>query len=495
MFESAELGHQVDKATFKKQIPGLREALLDAQFELGKNKAFPVIIVLAGFDGAGKGETVNLLNTWMDPRHVDTFALSRPETGELERPAMWGFWKDLPPKGKTGIFIDAWYMPTILDRAYGRISNSELDQFMDRICRFEKMLTDEGALVVKFWLHLSRDRQRKRFKKLEANKDTRWRVSETDWDHYEHYEKIRRAAEHALRQSSTPAAPWTVVEGGDAAYRSLTVGQILLQNLQRRLQAEPPCPSAVVLPPSLPAIDQLHILTSLDLSRSLSKSVYGKQLEQYQGQLNLLSRHPKFQKLSVVVVFEGNDAAGKGGSIRRITGALDARQYRVHQIGAPTEEESAQPYLWRFWRQLPRNGQFAIFDRSWYGRVLVERVEGFCTEADWMRAYSEINDFEEQLARHGTLVIKFWLAISKEEQLSRFEQRQEVDFKRFKITDEDWRNRDKWELYERATCDMIDRTSSETAPWTLIEANDKRFARVKILQTLCTRLEKGLGLS
>jgi polyphosphate:AMP phosphotransferase len=493
MFESAELGHQIDKETYKQQVPGLREALLDGQSELVRNRDFPVIIVVAGFDGAGKGETVNLLNTWMDPRHMETFALGRPEAGELERPVMWRFWQELPPKGKTGIFIDAWYMPTILDCAYGRINGAELGQAMDRICHFEKMLTDEGALVFKFWLHLSRERQRQRFKKLEKNKDTRWRVTETDWDHYKHYEKIRRAAAHALRQTSTAVAPWTVVEGDDPAYRSLTVGQVLLQGLQRRLQFKPPSPSSPVLPPALPAIDQLHILKTLDLSRALNKSEYGKKLEQYQGRLNLISRHPKFKNLSVVVVFEGSDAAGKGGSIRRITGALDARQYRVSQIAAPTEEELAQPYLWRFWRKLPRKGHFAIFDRSWYGRVLVERVEGLCTEADWMRAYGEINDFEEELVRNKTIVVKFWLAISKEEQLTRFQQRQAVDFKRFKLTDEDWRNRDKWELYEQATCDMIDRTSCVMVPWTLVEANDKRFARIKILQTLCTRLEESLG--
>jgi len=242
----------------------------------------------------------------------------------------------------------------------------------------------------------------------------------------------------------------------------------------------------------LPAIDKLHILKTLDLDQKLTKKKYNLDLEKYQGKLNLLTRDLKFAEITVIVVFEGNDAAGKGGSIRRVTGALDARQYQVTPIAAPTEEERAQPYLWRFWRHVPRKGRVSIFDRSWYGRVLVERVEGFCSNADWMRAYSEINDFEEQLVRNKTVVVKFWLSISKEEQLRRFEERQKTGFKHFKITDEDWRNREKWEDYEMAVCDMVDRTSSEMSPWTLVEANDKNFARIKILKTLCERIEAAL---
>ena len=197
----------------------------------------------------------------------------------------------------------------------------------------------------------------------------------------------------------------------------------------------------------------------------------------------------------MVAVFEGNDGAGKGSSIRRVTSALDARCYDNVSVAAPTEEECAQPYLWRFWRHLPRRGRFTFFDRSWYGRVLVERIEGFCSEADWMRAYSEINDFESRLSRHETVVVKFWLAISKDEQLRRFKQREKTPFKRFKITDEDWRNREKWDAYETAVCDMVDRTSTAGAPWTLVEANNKYFARIKVLKTLCAAVEAALALA
>jgi polyphosphate kinase 2 (PPK2 family) len=182
------------------------------------------------------------------------------------------------------------------------------------------------------------------------------------------------------------------------------------------------------------------------------------------------------------------DAAGKGGAIRRITAGIDARQYQVIPIAAPTEEERAQPYLWRFWRHIPRLGRFVLFDRSWFGRVLVERVEGFATEDAWSRAYREINEFEEQLSTNGIIICKFWLAVTKEEQMKRFKEREATERKRYKITPEDWRNRKKWDDYIVAASDMIDRTSTAYAPWTVVEANDKYSARIKVLETLTKRM-------
>jgi polyphosphate:AMP phosphotransferase len=406
---------------------------------------------------------------------------------------MWRYWRALPPKGKIGIFFDALYSEALTDRVYERINNSELDQALDRINRFEKMLVDEGALVLKIWLHLSYRDQKKRFEKLEEKKATSWRVNKNDWRNHEHYADFHRVAERALRQTSSAEAPWTIIEGYDFRYRNLTLGQALLQALRHGLKADQAGSWPLPVPPMVPRIDQVNVLRALDLSRSLEKKAYSEQLARWQGCLNRQSRRGKFkQKLSVVVVFEGNDAAGKGGSIRRVTGALDARQYQVVPIAAPTDEESAHPYLWRFWRHLPGRGHLVIFDRSWYGRVLVERVEGFCSEADWMRAYAEINDFEEQLVRNRMVVVKFWLAISKEEQYKRFKEREQTPFNRFKITADDWHNREEWELYEESVCDMIDRTSTEIAPWTLVEANDKYHARVKVLQTLSERVEQAL---
>ena len=493
MFESAELGHKVSKVMWKKEISALREALLDAQLDLMVSKKFPVVILVAGVDCAGKGETVNILNEWMDPRHIETHALRDLTDEERERPRMYRYWRVLPPKGKIGIFIGTWYSAPLIDNVYGNIKNAELDQQLERILRFEKMLCDEGALVLKFWLHLSKDEQKKRLKSLQKDPKTRWRVTETDWQHYKLYDTFRQVSERMLRSTSTAESPWTIVEGTDPRYRYLTVGKTLHAAMRQRLDMLEESCHIEPIPPGMPAIDNLLLLRTLDLSKKLKKTEYENELEKYQGKLNLLTRHPVFKKLSVVVVFEGNDAAGKGGSIRRITQALDARQYRVVSIAAPTEEERAQPYLWRFWRNIPRKSRFAVFDRSWYGRVLVERVEGFCSRGDWMRAYGEINDFEEQMVRKRTVVVKFWLSISRDEQLRRFKEREKVGFKRFKITDEDWRNREKWEEYELAVCDMIDRTSTEIAPWTLVEANDKNYARIKVLKTLCERLEVVLG--
>jgi AMP-polyphosphate phosphotransferase len=493
MFESAELGHKIDKATYDKEMPKLREGLLNAQFDLAEKAKFPVIILVGGVDGAGRGETVNLLNEWMDPRFIQTHGMGDPSDEEMERPMMWRFWRALPPKGKIGLFLGSWYTWPILNRVMGLTKLADLDQSLERAKALEKMLTDEGALIIKFWLHLSREMQESRLKTLEKNPNTRWRVTKRDWEHFKRYDKFLTVHESVIRHTSTAEAPWIVVEGADAHYRSLTVGSVILEAIRKRLaEHEKKKEANIRAVPLLPSVDKLNIFETLDLTQKLDKKKFDKDLEKYQGKLALLTRDPKFKDITVVAVFEGNDAAGKGGSIRRITGAVDARQYMVVPIAAPTEEERAQPYLWRFWRHVPRRGRITIFDRSWYGRVLVERVEKFCSEFDWMRAYHEINDFEAQLVRNQTVVVKFWLSISKEEQLRRFKEREKISFKRFKITDEDWRNREKWDDYERAVCDMVDRTSTEIAPWTLVEANDKNFARIKILKTLCQHIEAEL---
>jgi len=491
MFESAELGHKIDKASYDAEIPKLRVALLDAQFDLAQQASFPVIILVNGVDGAGKGETVNLLNEWMDPRFIQVHAMGAPSDEERERPPMWRFWRALPPKGKIGIFFGSWYTTPILQRVRGKTKTSELVQSIDQINRFEKMLTDEGALIIKFWFHLAKDAQKKRLKSLEKDQKTRWRVTEADWENYKLYDKFRKVSEHTLRETSTADSPWVVVEGTDPRYRSLAAGRIVLEALRKRLDHQVKA-RLLKVAPLQPPIDQLDVFDTLNMAQKISKKTFDTELEKYQGKFNLLTRDPKFRKLSVIALFEGSDAGGKGGSIRRITAALDARRYRIIPIAAPTEEERAQPYLWRFWRHIPRDGGVTIFDRSWYGRVLVERVEKYCSEQDWMRAYSEINDFEEQLVDSNTVLVKFWLAISKDEQLRRFKEREKIGFKRFKITAEDWRNREKWDDYERAVCDMVDRTSTDIAPWVLVEANDKNFARIKILKTLCQQIEAAM---
>jgi polyphosphate:AMP phosphotransferase len=492
MFESAELGHSISKRTYERQEPKLREALLDAQYDLFQDGRFPVAVLIAGVDGAGKGETVNLLNEWMDPRHIRTEAFGTPSEEERERPPMWRYWQALPQKGKIGILFGHWYTEPINGRVYGDIRQSQLVEHVERIVNLERMLTDEGVLLLKFWFHLSKAAQKKRLNSLEKDPRTRWRITDDDWEHFKLYDKFRKASEFTLRHTSSGTAPWMVVEGADPNYRSLTVGRTLLAAMRERLDRKLPGKRADRKPPLAPAIDRRNVLASLDLSQKLERRKYEDLLNRYQSRLNSLSRHPRFRKHSATLVLEGQDAAGKGSAIRRISRALDARQYRIVPVAAPTEEERAQPYLWRFWRHVPRLGRFTIFDRSWYGRVLVERVEGFASEADWMRAYPEINDFEEQLAEAGGIVIKFWLAISKEEQYRRFKEREKTAFKRFKITPEDWRNRKKWQAYETAVCDMVDRTSTGIAPWTLVEADDKLYARIKVLRTVCERIEEAL---
>ncbi|MEA3280395.1 MAG: polyphosphate:AMP phosphotransferase [Thermodesulfobacteriota bacterium] len=492
MFESAELGHKIDKKTYDQEVPGLREALLNTQLELAKTAGFPVIILAGGVDGAGKGETVNLLNEWMDPRHIQTHAMGELTQEERERPPMWRFWRALPPKGKIGIFFGSWYTDPIVNRVTGKSKKAALYQSIDEINRFEKMLTDEGALILKFWFHLSKKAQKKRLKALEKDPQTRWRVADTDWERFKIYEKFRKWSEHTLIETSTEVAPWIVVEGVDPRYRNLTVGKILLESMRKHLDRKETEVSAVA-DATPPPVDNLNVLRSLDLSLDIAKPVYKKDLEKYQGRLNQLTRHPKFKKkIALLVAYEGSDAGGKGGNIRRVTAAMDARQYSIIPIAAPTVEELAQPYLWRFWRHIPRKGMVTIFDRTWYGRVLVERVEGYCSEANWMRSYSEINDFEEQLVRNNILIAKFWLAISNKEQLRRFKEREKIGFKRFKLTEDDWRNREKRDDYDRAVCDMVDRTSTDIAPWTIVESDSKYYARIKVLKTLCKTIEAAL---
>ena len=493
MFESAELGHKIDKETYKKAVPQLRADLLDVQYDLKENKKIPVIVLVSGQDGAGKGETINVLYEWMDPRFISTLAFSAPTDEERERPFMWRYWRALPAKGRVGIFAGSWYSSPIHDSIEGHMTQAQMDQRIDQINRFEQMLVNEGALVLKFWFHLTKDGQKRRLKALEKDPRTAWRVTRWNWDRLKTYDQLQEVVGHVLRLTNTPWAPWIIVEGEDDRFRSLTTGKIILDAIRQRL-ADVDKQATPVAPPVQPNIDGRDVISEMDMTHTLTKKQYEDQLAKWQGRLSELVRDPRFKQRSVICVFEGSDAAGKGGAIRRVTASMDARDYQIVPIAAPTEEERAQPYMWRFWRQVPRVGRFTIFDRSWYGRVLVERVEGFCAEADWLRAYTEINDFEHELSDAGAIVIKFWLQVSKDEQLRRFKEREKIEFKRFKITEEDWRNREKWDAYHHAICDMVDRTSTGVAPWTLISANDKNYARVQVIRTICERIEAALKL-
>jgi polyphosphate:AMP phosphotransferase len=480
MFESAELDHKVAKAAYRREEPKLRARLLEAQYDLKENGRFPVLVLIAGVEGAGKGETVNQLNEWMDSRHVLTHGFAEPSDEERERPRLWRFWKALPPKGKLGVFFGAWHTDPIVQRVHGEISAARFGEQIDEIVRLEKMLCDEGVLLLKYWFHVTRKQQKKRLKALGEKADFPYR-------------RFLKVSESFVRRTSSAEAPWIIVPGGNDRYRALTFGRHLLAAMRERLDDRPVKRLPDRHPPLVRPADKLNVLRALELDQALDKARYKQQYEKLQARLNALSRGQRFRSTSVVAVFEGNDAAGKGGAIRRVVSAVDARYCRTIPVAAPTEEERAQPYLWRFWRHLPRRGRVLLFDRSWYGRVLVERVEGFAPEADWLRAYSEINEFERSLVGHGMVLVKFWLAISKDEQYRRFKRRETIAFKRFKITAEDWRNRKKWDDYEAAVCDMVDGTSTSLAPWTLVEANNKYYARLKVLRTVCDAIEEKIS--
>ena len=494
MLESAEVGHRITKQVYEREEPKLREALLNAQWNLSQSGKGPVLLIISGVEAGGRGETANKLTEWMDPRHIRVVAFG-PRTGdELVRPLAWRYWRALPPKGRVGIFMNAWYNEALVAHLSGRSSAERLELQLESIRHHERMLVEEGLVLLKFWIHLSKKDQERRLEGLAKDPRTRWRVTRRDWEAWRLYSKSHALWERVLRESSSGEAPWCVVEGTDDHYRYLTVGRILLDAMRGAIAAKGPrATSRTITPPAPSVIDNTQLIRGLDLSKTLPEARYERDLDKYQGELARQTRRKRFGERSLILVFEGVDAAGKGGAVRRVTAALDARRYVTVPVAAPTDEERAHPYLWRFWRQVPPLGGITIFDRSWYGRVLVERVEGFATVADWMRAYDEINQFEEQLIGGGAVVVKFWLQISQAEQLRRFRAREKVAFKQFKITPEDWRNRKKWDAYEKAVCDMVDRTSTEIAPWTLVEAENKEYARVKVLKTIVRRLEATLG--
>ena len=466
----------------------LRADLLTAQHELRKRGAGPVLVVLAGPETADRGEAANELNAWMDPRWLKTWAWGEASDEERERPWFWRYWRALPPRGLVALYLSGWYGPAIQELAEERCGKPAFDRRMRRIARFERAMVDDGAVVVKIWLHVDRKTQRQRLKAFKADPLRRWRASADQWRRLRRHAAVVKVWQRAARLTGVPGAPWLVIDDSDATPRMENVATTVRDAIRQALNGAPASPDAPA--PATP-VRKDH-LSALDLTRTIPTKRTLVDLERQQGRLYEAQRLARERGISTVAVFEGWDASGKGGAVRRCTAALDARYFRIVPIAAPTDEELAHQYFWRFWRHLARAGHVTIFDRSWYGRVLVERVEQFARPDEWQRAYDEINHFEEQLTDHGVVLVKFWLHISKEEQLERFHQRQGVPHKQWKITDEDWRNRDKWDAYADAVNEMVDRTSTRRAPWTLVEGNDKRYARVKVVKTLADRIRRAL---
>lgn len=509
MFESAEIGNSLSREAYEREMPRLRARLIELQSQLLERRSTEVLIVLAGLAGAGRSESAHLIGELFDPRHVQVVPDLPPNDEERCRPPMWRFWRSLPRKGRIGVFFSGWYGAPVLDRINRRSDQAHFDAHLEGIKRFEQMAVDEGALVIKFWFHLSRKDQRRRLEALAAAEDTAWRVTKEDWRQVKSYRRIRNVAERAVRETSTGSAPWFVIEGWDRYYREIAVARTLVDEISRILVAQDEEAAAATASPRrkpkrgslaakranappLATLGDTDVLSSLDLSLTLSKDDYREALPHWQGRLARLSREKKLRRHGVVALFEGYDAAGKGGAIRRVAEALDPRFYNIVPIGAPTDVERAHPYLWRFWRHMPARGRMVMFDRSWYGRVLVERVDGFVPEPVWRRAYAEINEFEQELTEAGIILAKFFLVVSPGEQLSRFREREKIAFKRYKITPDDWHNREKRPDYDAAVIEMIQRTSTELAPWTLVEAENKHHARIKVLRTLVETIEHGL---
>ncbi len=484
-----------DEGQLREREAVLRERLLDAQFDLAESRKESILVLLNGPDGAGKGQVLNRLHGWLDPRAIKTMAYDIETKEEYRGPGGWRYWRDLPAYGHVGIVLGSWYHYLLHRRATKLINKSEFQERLDIVNRIETMLAAERVRIVKIWLTLSAGQAEKRVKKNHGGPGTlknpllrEWRSIDTKGER----KRLVEAAQEIVASTGPEAPQWHQVPAEWPMARDLAVGEIVLDAMQQALAAKPPrkAPKPSARPRRVSKGPSA--LKALDLGLSLEKSDYRKRLAEAQKELYALTRSKKFSKRALVCVFEGNDAAGKGGAIKRMRAALDPVHSEVYPIAAPSEEDLAHPYLWRFWKRIPHRGDVAIFDRSWYGRVLVERVEGFAAPADWRRAYEEINDFEALLSGGGYIVHKFWLSIDQDEQLRRFEERKEVPHKRFKITDEDWRNREKWPAYEVAIDDMVALTSTPSAPWTLVEANDKRYARVKVIETLVDRLKSEL---
>jgi polyphosphate:AMP phosphotransferase len=494
MLELVDLDKKLPKKTFEKVFSNLEPQLGDCQRAI-RIAGVPVVIVFEGWDAAGKGTTINHVAQALDPRGFKVHPTVAPTKAERARPWMWRFWNALPAAGNFAIFDRSWYGRVLRDRIEGLVPESQWRQAYEEIAQFERQLADSGVVLVKFWLHISRGEQRRRFKGIRRDPATAWRVGKQERKQHKKYKEWLVAVEEMLQRTDRPNAAWTIVEATQERFVRVKVFETILRaveaELHRRSEGPKPVRQPMAAAPAGPP-GQTTILDRVDLTRSLSREEYEEQLAALEERLFQLEHRLYTAQIPAVIVYEGWDAAGKGGNIRRLTRGLDPRGYEVIPVGVPTAEELAHHYLWRFWRQTPKAGHIAIFDRSWYGRVLVERVEGLCPEPEWRRAFTEINEFEHQLVDFGTVVAKFWLHIDQEEQLRRFQDRRGNAHKQWKITEEDWRNREKWDQYSVAVVEMLERTSTTYAPWTILEANCKLYARVKALRTVADALERAL---
>jgi len=455
-----------------------------------KEAGIPVIIVFEGFGAAGKGTQINRLIQAMDPRGFSVYTSNKESEDERLHPFLWRYWTKIPAKGRFAIFDRSWYRRVLVDRFDKITKKEELPSAFHDILSFERQLTDDGTVIIKFFLYISKEEQKKRFKLLEDSRETAWKVTEADWKRNKEYSEYLKINEEMLEKTDTDYAPWVIVEAMDKNYAALKIISSVTARLEKELEKKAALTKSEKKAAKVVDKYKSGVLSGVDLSKALSNKEYKQKLDSLQKKMEILHSELYRLRIPVVICFEGWDAGGKGGAIKRLTSHMDPRGYQVNPTASPNDTEKAHHYLWRFWNNMPKAGHIAIFDRTWYGRVMVERIEGFCSEAEWKRAYQEINEMEEHLANSGCIVLKFWLHIDKDEQERRFKERMENPAKQWKITDEDWRNREKWDEYEKAVDEMLVRTSTTYAPWEIVEANSKYYARVKVLKTVVEAMEK-----
>lgn len=473
----------------KARLKAAREKLAGQQTLIKEHK-LPVLVLVEGWGTAGKGSVIGQMIRNIDPRFFKVAPMDQPTEEERRKPFLCRYFTKIPEAGKF-MFLDSGWMDEVTrNRVHGEMDQKTYEQRIDSIRRFERQLTDNGYLVMKLFCHISEKEQKKRIEDLVEDIDTRWRVSENDKWQNKHYEKCLEVFDRYMEDTNNPSAPWYVIDAKSKKWAELQALEILTQGIEIALQNQS---LAVPLLQNVFPLEKVPKLSEIPLeNKSLSDEEYKEELTKLQNHLKELHNRLYRKKVPVVIVYEGWDAAGKGGNIKRITEALDPRGFEVQPIASPEPHEKARHYLWRFWMRLPKTGHIAIFDRSWYGRVMVERLEGFCSENDWKRAYNEMNEFEKELHDWGAVIIKFWVQIDKDTQLARFTDRQNTPEKQWKITDEDWRNREKWDEYEVAVNEMIQKTSTTFAPWHILESVDKKYARIKALKIVIEELEKAL---
>ena len=493
MLEQIDLTKTMEKEAYREEIAQMELTLARMQ-RACKEQKIPVIIIFEGFDAAGKGLQINKLIHPLDPRGFHVYAMKKETKTEQMYPFLWRFWTKTPEKGRIAIFDTSWYRHVSVDFFEKKLAKEEQNLAYQEINTFERTLTDDGAVLIKLFLHISKKEQKKRFEKLLESKETAWRVSREDLERNKNYDGYKSILENMLEQTETEYAPWTIVEATDKKYATAKIYATVIHQLEealkkRTVQKEE---KQTERQEKKQKLFEASVLSNADLSCSYTKEEYKERLQKLQKKIAVLHSELYRRRIPVVLGFEGWDAGGKGGAIKRLTEFMDPRGYVVNPTAAPTEVEKNHHYLWRFWQNMPKAGHIAIFDRTWYGRVLVERIEGFCSKKEWQRAYKEINDMEQDLVNAGTVVLKFWLHIDKEEQERRFRAREKNPDKQWKITEEDWRNREKWDQYEEAVNEMLIRTSTEKAPWIVVEGNCKYYARIKVLETVVNAIEERL---